>query len=93
LDRSGSSSLPSLADRHEPVPIDLAWPALTAYALIHLACFAVLWTGAGGAALPVFAVCYAVRLFGLTACYHRYSPTAPSRPRARCSSAWPSWAR
>jgi len=50
----------------------LAWPALAAYGMVHVACLGLLWTGVDRTALAVFAACYVVRLFGLTVCYHRY---------------------
>ncbi len=47
-------------------------PALAAYTLVHVVCFGAIWTGIDRTALVVFAVCYAVRLIGLTVAYHRY---------------------
>jgi stearoyl-CoA desaturase (delta-9 desaturase) len=42
------------------------------YAFMHLACLAVFWTGVSADALLVCFVSYAVRMFGVTAAYHRY---------------------
>jgi stearoyl-CoA desaturase (Delta-9 desaturase) len=39
---------------------------------MHLACVAVVWVGVSPTALAVAAVLYAVRMFALTAFYHRY---------------------
>ncbi len=38
----------------------------------HLLCFAAIWTGVPWEALALCAVLYAVRMFGVTAGYHRY---------------------
>lgn len=46
--------------------------AITRFALLHIACFAAIWTGVHAADLIIAAVLYAVRMFGITAGYHRY---------------------
>ena len=48
------------------------WKESVPLALMHVACLAVFWTGAGPAALGACAVMYVVRVFGLTGGYHRY---------------------
>jgi stearoyl-CoA desaturase (delta-9 desaturase) len=48
------------------------WLGILTFALQHLGCLAVLWTGTTPVALALCAVCYAVRMFGITAGYHRY---------------------
>ena len=42
------------------------------YALMHLACFGVLWTGVTRTGLAVFAGSFVLRMFGLGVGYHRY---------------------
>jgi len=42
------------------------------YALVHLACLGVFWTGVSFDALFVCFLAYVVRMFGVTAGYHRY---------------------
>ena len=42
------------------------------YGLMHLACLGALWTGVSGEALLVCLASYAIRMFGVTAAYHRY---------------------
>ena len=42
------------------------------YALVHLACLGVFWTGVSFDALLVCFLAYVVRMFGVTAGYHRY---------------------
>jgi stearoyl-CoA desaturase (delta-9 desaturase) len=39
---------------------------------IHAACFLAIWTGVSPAALIVCSALYAIRMFGITAGYHRY---------------------
>lgn len=48
------------------------WPRSLPFLLIHAACFGVLWTGASAAAIVVCVLLYLVRMFGITAGYHRY---------------------
>ena len=50
-----------------------AWVlAAIPFALMHLACLGALLTGVSGVALAVCLVAYLVRMFGITAGYHRY---------------------
>ncbi|NKF22154.1 acyl-CoA desaturase [Solimonas sp. C16B3] len=42
------------------------------FAAFHLACFAVIWTGFSWEAFALCIALYAVRMFGVTAGYHRY---------------------
>jgi stearoyl-CoA desaturase (delta-9 desaturase) len=42
------------------------------FALIHVACFAVIWVGWSWPAVAVAAALYAVRMFAITGFYHRY---------------------
>ena len=51
---------------------DIIYPATIPFILVHLACFAAIWTGVSGTALAIAAVSYVVRMFGVTAGYHRY---------------------
>lgn len=48
------------------------WLRAAPFVAMHLACLAVLWVGVSPVALGVAAVLYAVRMFALTAFYHRY---------------------
>ncbi|MHB1274257.1 MAG: acyl-CoA desaturase, partial [Rhodanobacter sp.] len=48
------------------------WLRAAPFVAMHLACFGVLWTGVSPTALIVAGVLYAVRMFALTAFYHRY---------------------
>jgi stearoyl-CoA desaturase (delta-9 desaturase) len=51
---------------------DIIYPHTIPFILVHLACLGALWTGVTVQALVVCAVLYVVRMFGVTAGYHRY---------------------
>jgi stearoyl-CoA desaturase (Delta-9 desaturase) len=48
------------------------WVRSAPFVLIHLACLAVFWVGISRAAVVVCLAFYLVRMFGITAGYHRY---------------------
>lgn len=48
------------------------WAGAIPFILCHVACFAAIWTGVTWQALVVCAVLYVVRMWGVTAGYHRY---------------------
>ncbi|MDR2961746.1 MAG: acyl-CoA desaturase [Stenotrophomonas sp.] len=48
------------------------WLRAVPFALMHLACLAVIWVGISWTAVIVAAALYAVRMFAITAFYHRY---------------------
>jgi len=56
------------ADRPHAVDLTRVIP----FILLHLACLAVFWVGVSATALAVFALSYLVRMFAITAFYHRY---------------------
>jgi stearoyl-CoA desaturase (Delta-9 desaturase) len=51
---------------------DIIYPGTIPFILVHLACFAAIWTGVTTTALVIAGVLYVVRMFGVTAGYHRY---------------------
>jgi len=55
---------PRAADR-------IDWLRAAPFVLLHVGCVAALWTGVSGTALGVAGLAYAVRMFALTAFYHR----------------------
>jgi stearoyl-CoA desaturase (delta-9 desaturase) len=59
-----------------PSPCDdgakIDWARQLPFVAIHLGCLAVLWVGVSTTALMVALVLYAVRMFAITAFYHRY---------------------
>jgi stearoyl-CoA desaturase (Delta-9 desaturase) len=58
-------------DRLRPAPPVRVLPILY-FAGIHLLCLAVIWTGVSWVAVATCVAFYALRMFGLTAGYHRY---------------------
>jgi stearoyl-CoA desaturase (Delta-9 desaturase) len=51
---------------------DIVYPAAIPFVLVHLAAFAAIWTGVTSEALLVAALLYVVRMWAITAGYHRY---------------------
>lgn len=48
------------------------WARVAPFVLLHLACFAVIWVGVSVTAVIVAVALYALRMFAITAFYHRY---------------------
>jgi len=60
-----------------PTPVrddhdDIIYPGTIPFVLTHVVCLAAIWTGVTGTALAIAVVLYLVRMFGVTAGYHRY---------------------
>ncbi len=51
---------------------DIVYPDAIPFALVHLACVAAIWTGVTWKAVAIGVVLYVVRMFAVTAGYHRY---------------------
>ena len=51
---------------------DIVYPAAIPFVLVHLSCFAAIWTGVTWQAVVLGLVLYAVRIFAIGAGYHRY---------------------
>jgi stearoyl-CoA desaturase (Delta-9 desaturase) len=51
---------------------DIIYPATIPFVVLHLSCIAALWTGVTARALLLCVALYAIRLFAITAGYHRY---------------------
>jgi len=51
---------------------DIIYPAAIPFVLVHLACLGAVWTGVSVNALVLCAALYVVRMFGVTAGYHRF---------------------
>ena len=51
---------------------EVDWPRVIPYILLHLTCLLVLVVGVSWVAIIVFAASYFVRMFAITAFYHRY---------------------
>ena len=51
---------------------DIMYPSAIPFVLVHLACFAAIWTGVSWQDLAICAGLYAIRIFAIGAGYHRY---------------------
>ena len=51
---------------------DIAYPSSIGFVLIHVGCFAAIWTGLTWRAAVLAIVLYLVRIFAIGAGYHRY---------------------
>jgi len=51
---------------------DIVYPETVPFLLVHVACLAALWTGVTWEAVGLGIILYLVRMFGVTAGYHRY---------------------
>lgn len=60
-----------MSDTHKPHD-DIVYPSAIPFVLTHLVCLAAIWTGVPVEALVVAFVLYVVRMWAITAGYHRY---------------------
>ena len=51
---------------------DIIYPPSIPFVLVHIACFAAIWSGITTTALVLCVALYIARMFGVTAGYHRY---------------------
>ena len=51
---------------------DIIYPGAIPFVLVHLICFAAIWTGVTVQALVIGVLVFGVRMFGVSAGYHRY---------------------
>lgn len=65
---AASSTLPS----KQPDWKDIDWLRVIPFLLLHIACFAVIWVGFSWFALGFALILYFIRMFAVTAFYHRY---------------------
>jgi fatty-acid desaturase len=56
----------------ERMPDRVDWARSIPFLLMHLACFAAIWTGVSTVAVAVAIGAYLVRMFAITGFYHRY---------------------
>jgi len=69
---SASVSSPDVHAEHEEYHDDIIYPDTIPFVLVHLACFAAIWTGVTWQAVAIGVSLYFLRMFGATAGYHRY---------------------
>src|SRR5271163_111526 len=55
-----------------PVTSDIVYPSAIPFVIVHLACFAAIWTGVTAEALAIGVGLYWLRIFAIGAGYHRY---------------------
>lgn len=67
-----SSATPSTQPHGAHGHDDIVYPQVVPFILVHAACFAALWTGVTWEAVVLGIVLYWLRMFGITAGYHRY---------------------
>jgi stearoyl-CoA desaturase (delta-9 desaturase) len=68
-----ASDKPAATDDREPFGHDdIIYPSAVPFVLVHLACFAAIWTGVTWQALVLGIVLYWLRIFAIGAGYHRY---------------------
>jgi stearoyl-CoA desaturase (delta-9 desaturase) len=71
---SGSSNqaIRASASRPDPDHDDIMYPSAIPFVLVHLACFAAIWTGITWTAVALGVGLYWLRIFAIGAGYHRY---------------------
>jgi stearoyl-CoA desaturase (delta-9 desaturase) len=60
------------AEHAEKAEEQVDWARITPYVLMHLVCFAAIWTGVSWTAVIAGLIAYLVRMFAITGFYHRY---------------------
>ncbi|HVE77560.1 MAG TPA: fatty acid desaturase, partial [Gemmatimonadaceae bacterium] len=71
IDARGAAPLPPAGGGDE-FHDDIIYPEQIPFLLVHLVCLGAIWTGVSGTMLLVVVGLYVVRMFGVTAGYHRY---------------------
>lgn len=67
-----SDYFPAGAETVRSQPERMEIPRLVPFIILHLGCIGVIWTGWSWAAVIVAATLYVIRMFAITAFYHRY---------------------
>jgi stearoyl-CoA desaturase (delta-9 desaturase) len=65
---SGAAASPAA----DALPRGVDWPRVLPFVAVHLGCLGVFWTGYSMTAVAVAAALYLLRMFAITAFYHRY---------------------
>jgi stearoyl-CoA desaturase (Delta-9 desaturase) len=69
---TGDSAVRPDPDRSDQDRDDIIYPSAIPFVLVHLACFAVFWTGISSTAVVLCITLYWLRIFAIGAGYHRY---------------------
>lgn len=67
-----SDHFPQGTDAVRDLPERFEWKRAVPFAFLHLGCLGVIWTGWSWTAVAVAVALYVVRMFAVTAIYHRY---------------------
>src|ERR1700689_4728551 len=70
MSQDTSSSLEPSIDRDSAT--DIVYPSTIAFIIVHLVCFAAIWTGVTAEAVALCFGLYWLRIFAIGAGYHRY---------------------
>ena len=62
-----TTGMSAVDDGHD----DIIYPPSIPFVLVHIACIAAIWSGVTVTALTMCVTLYVVRMFGVTAGYHR----------------------
>jgi stearoyl-CoA desaturase (Delta-9 desaturase) len=68
----GMTQTTTAAAHEDEAHDDIIYPEAIPFILVHLACFLAFWSGVSTRALVLCIVLYVVRMFGITAGFHRY---------------------
>jgi len=60
------------ASEHAAAGDDIVYPSIIPFLAVHLGCLAAIWTGISREALALCVILYWLRMFAVTAGYHRY---------------------
>lgn len=69
---SADERVAHLGEHEEEFHDDIIYPSTIPFILVHLACLGIIWTGFTTKAVVLAIVLYLVRMFAVTAGYHRY---------------------
>ena len=71
-DSTSAATQAGRADDPAPEHDDIMYPSAIPFVLVHLACFAAIWTGISWTAVAIAVALYWLRIFAIGAGYHRY---------------------
>jgi stearoyl-CoA desaturase (delta-9 desaturase) len=71
-DSESAATQAARADDPAPAHDDIMYPSAIPFVLVHLACFAAIWTGISWTAVAIAVALYWLRIFAIGAGYHRY---------------------
>lgn len=72
IDFIDSDHFPEGAEKVRDLPERFEWSRATPFIVLHIGCLGAIWTGWSWTAIGIAAALYFVRMFAITAIYHRY---------------------